>query len=40
MEREKGILPATQDGSDDVPPSDEVNDGVAIDLPCSASTTT
>ncbi|WP_254346688.1 transposase [Paraburkholderia sp. CNPSo 3274] len=35
MEREKGTLPATQGGSNDVPPSDEVNDGVAIDLPDS-----
>jgi transposase len=31
MERETGILPATQDVSDDVPPSDEGNDGVPID---------
>jgi transposase len=35
IEREKGILPATRDGRDDVLPSDESNDGMAIDLPGS-----
>ncbi|MBU9551983.1 transposase [Burkholderia multivorans] len=35
MEREKGVLPTPQDNGDDVPPSGDVTDGVAIDLPSS-----
>ena len=35
MEREKGILPTPQDNGDEVPPSGNVIDGVAIDLPSS-----
>ncbi|WP_028215435.1 transposase [Paraburkholderia mimosarum] len=35
MEREKGVSPTPQDNGDDVQPSGDVTDGVAIDLPSS-----
>ncbi len=33
MEREKGVSPTPQDNGDESPPSGDVTDGVAIDLP-------